>query len=153
MAARNVATQLTLDLFGSRREERDPIESFMEYARDMGCVDELVPYVRRAYDTFGRAEAFDRCKALLCLAGTHKADGYDLRDAEMLGVYDRGIDYHTCWDRKWAIRAGLAREQVARVIWCDYKPTYDPGFYDKDGNLIARGHVKSPSEAINGKGK
>lgn len=134
-------TQTQLELWPEIRLVNDnPTDGFMEYAkRTHGCDDSILPYVERAYAMFGKSEAFDRCKALLSLAGAHKADGYDLRDADMLGIYDPEIDYHVCWDRSWAAGHGVPREIVPRVSACDYRcGNGSHRFYDKEGNEIWR---------------
>lgn len=140
--------QLTLDLWPTEVTD-SPAGRFVEWAQSThGCDDSIIPYVERAYDMFGNYEAFDRCKVLTVLNGVHRVDGYGLNDTGILGVYDATIDYHTCWDRAWAVKAHVDKHLIARIKYCDYRRTYDPVFYDFDGNRIASGHIPTAREVI-----
>lgn len=71
-------------------------------------------------EKFGRIEAFDRSKALDTLSSERRIDGWSIADLEIIGLFDESLDYHTVWDRAWAARNGMPKEDVARLKWWDY---------------------------------
>jgi hypothetical protein len=130
--------QLTLDLWPAERRERmAPVDEFVRWAHETcGCGADVDGIVREAFAAL--PDAYDRCKALTCLSGTHRADGWTVADAGVLGVLDGSLDYHVCWDRKWAALCGVTdRDVVRRVMRCAYND--EPRFYDAGGELIATG--------------
>ena len=68
-------------------------------------------------------EAFERSKAIpLAFGDVHKdaewVDGKELE--ETIGIFDEKLDYHTIWDRSWATRQGMRKDDVARLLEWDY---------------------------------
>ena len=139
------------------REEREQasqvgarVRSIFDWlVRTHRCDEGVMPYVERLCREFGRSEAVDRAKALVTLC---MADGWGPQDAELVGVFDHGIDYHVLWDRDWAIKMLVPRELVPRVWKCGYGG--EPKFWDREGNLLfqsvysADGHVLSADERM-----
>ena len=126
--------QLTLDLFPDERREFDALGFFLDWAHDKhGCGPEIDEVAAKVFDTM--PHPFDRCKALLNLCGTHKAEGYDLSDVELLGVFDVTLDYHTCWDRSWGAWHGVPKDVIARIHRCEYRAD-ETRYYDADGELV-----------------
>ena len=125
--------QLTLDLFGERYKRPEPLDEFIGWAHEAhNCPPEVDEVARRLFTEM--PDARDRGKALIQVTRRGEFD----RDAvEALGLFDRGIDYHVCWDRAWAYMCGMGAEIVGKVMGCDPR-TYStrPSFYDKDGNHI-----------------
>lgn len=99
------------------------------------CSAAVVPYVKRLFAEFDRSEAYSRAHALLYLHGACGEDGFNLSDAEYIGLYDHDIDdYHVLWDRGWAMYMLVPRALVPKVWRCGYGGS--PKFYDRDGNVI-----------------
>lgn len=68
-------------------------------------------------------EAFERSKAIpLAFGDEHKdaewVDGKELE--ETIGIFDENLDYHTVWDRSWAAKQGMKKNDVARLLEWDY---------------------------------
>lgn len=68
-------------------------------------------------------EAFERSKAIpLAFGDEHKGaewvDGKELE--ETIGIFDENLDYHTVWDRSWAAKQGMKKDDVARLLEWDY---------------------------------
>lgn len=68
-------------------------------------------------------ESFERSKVIpLAFGNEHKdaewVDGNELE--ETIGIFDENLDYHTVWDRSWAARQGMEKEDVARLLEWDY---------------------------------
>lgn len=68
-------------------------------------------------------EAFERSKAIpLAFGNEHKdaewVDGKELE--ETIGIFDENLDYQTVWDRSWAARQGMKKDDVARLLEWDY---------------------------------
>ena len=124
--------QLTLDLFGDERRRPEPLEEFTEWARSLGCPKEVEGVARRLFAEM--PDARDRGKAL---AQVTRNRGFDRQAVDALGLFDRGIDYHVCWDRAWAFVCGMDVAHVGEVMRCDPR-TYStrPSFYDGNGNHI-----------------
>ena len=110
-----------------------------------GCDEEpTAEILHRLYDIFPRGEAFERSKVLPIAFGKLRF-GFDgggknseselgldnpnegmrwkvgAEELETIyGIFDPGIDYHTVWDREWASRHGMSKEDVARLVKWDY---------------------------------
>ncbi len=82
--------------------------------------DEARPALERIYAARGDHDAFEAAKCLRSLSGRHRIEGWDVSDAEALGLYDPCIDYHVCWDRCWAARRGLPKEDALGVMEWNY---------------------------------
>ena len=70
-----------------------------------------------------RREAFERSKAIpLAFGDEHKdADWVDGKELEeTIGIFDENLDYHTVWDRSWAAKQGMKKNDVARLLEWDY---------------------------------
>lgn len=68
-------------------------------------------------------EAFERSKVIpLAFGDGHKdaewVDGKELE--ETVGIFDERLDYHTVWDRGWAARQGMKKDDIARLLEWDY---------------------------------
>ena len=102
-----------------------------------GCPDAVAPLARRLFAEFERVEAWNRAHALVNLSHAPAEDGWSLRDAERIGLFDHSIaDYHVIWDRGWAINMLVPRELVPKVFRCDYGAR--PRFFDHEGNVLFR---------------
>ena len=119
--------QMVLPLFQVERK-RATLEDYREscitwLCRYYGCNrKKITPVVERLYKEFSQCEAFDRAKVLTALDGKHQISGWSLEDAEnVFGIFDGSLDYHTCWDRKWAAHNGYSKEEVAKIIEWDYR--------------------------------
>lgn len=126
--------QLTLDLFGDERKRPEPLDEFIRWAHEVHkCPPEVDDVARRLFSDM--PDARDRGKALVQVT-RHRE--FDKGAVEALGLFDRGIDYHVCWDRAWAYMCGMDVVLVGEVMSCDHR-TYStrPRFYDREGNLIA----------------
>lgn len=80
-------------------------------------------------------EAFERSKVLPITFGNLRykenessdsldfSEPYEVSREELesvIGIFDDKLDYHTVWDRAWAIRHGMSKEDVSRLIEWDY---------------------------------
>lgn len=124
--ARQLEGQMALCLYPEEEREYTP-ESMRDFCiqwlcRYSGCRDaEIRPTVTRLYEEFKPWEAFDRAKVIKAVCGNIKIPGWNLQDAtDVLGIFDHGIDYHTCWDRAKAGREGFDKDSAATVIEWDY---------------------------------
>ena len=102
--------QLRLDLFP--QPERDRVAEWRVWLVKTNHVDEkFMPVYDRLLDMFPFWEACERSKAMRSLSDDVTPDDLGLFTAE---------DYHTCWDRSWALRNGLPVEQVREIQAWDY---------------------------------
>ena len=123
------------ELAGEGEREKAERECLDWLMRTHGCSPEVVPYAKRLFAEFDRAEAWNRSHPLLNLYGVHGADGWSLSDAEYIGLYDHSItDHHVLWDRGWAISMQVPRELVPKVWRCGYGGR--PRFFDRDGHVL-----------------
>ena len=94
-----------------------------------------------------RREAFERSKAIpLAFGNEHKdaewVDGKELE--ETIGIFDEKLDYHTIWDRSWATRQGMRKDDVARLLKWDYSARNR--FLEKEADsLFPEMQEKSPN--------
>ena len=92
-------------------------------------------------------EAFERSKAIpLAFGDVHKdaewVDGKELE--ETIGIFDETLDYHTVWDRSWAARQGMKKDDVARLLEWDYSARNR--FIEKEADsLFPEMQKKSPN--------
>ena len=125
-------------LFGpaERKPAQSPEESCIDWLmRVHDCSESVIPYVKRLFENFPRAQAWDRAKVLTSLCGKHKRQGWSLADAEYIDLFSTSIvDYHVLWDRSWAIQMLVPRELVPKVWNCSFGG--EPEFYDSEGNLL-----------------
>ena len=124
-------------------EEQD--ENFAEKSKNI-ILEELVlerncnreeasVILDKLYSLFSISEAVDRAHALRDVLG----NGFEnfkigtvfperglswkpgIEDLEnVFGIYDKSINYHTVWDRLWAVTHSLPKEDVAHLIEWDY---------------------------------
>ena len=120
MARRMVEGQLTLDLFSERRTARDPDFWIGWLVKQHGVDGDGVRLARRIFAELPWFEACDRCKVVPVMSGSQRVDGFTVADAELFGLFDPSLDYHVCWDRKWAAMHGVPKERIADVARWDY---------------------------------
>ncbi len=86
--------------------------------------DRIIPIVEKLYDTFDQSEAFERSKVLPLVFGKGKTEETKWCDEEKLssviGIYDKNLDYHTVWDRKYAAYKKMPEEKIKNLIEYDY---------------------------------
>lgn len=119
-AVRPCEGQAALDLFGPPR--RRPIDESLRWlVRVWGCREEdVMPHLRRLYAEFAAWDADERAKVLVDFYWPRHKPAFDGLTPEQVGMYDRTIDYHTAWDRCWAIRRGMDPREALRVVSWDY---------------------------------
>lgn len=81
-------------------------------------------------------KAFERSKCLDVLAGARSIDGWALADADVLGLFDSGLDYHTCWDRAHAARVGCPKSLVGRIYENTCWRIGHYAFADRSGQIV-----------------
>ena len=92
-------------------------------------------------------EAFERSKAIpLAFGDEHKGvewvDGKELE--ETIGIFDENLDYHTIWDRSWAAKQGMKKDDIARLLEWDY--SVGNRFIEKEsGSLFPEMQKKVPN--------
>jgi len=123
-----------LDLFAEPSEPKQgkayDEESTVRWLLDKhGCTEAVTPYVHGLFAEFDPQEAFERSKCLPSLDGLHQVPGWELQDGiDYYCMYSHEIDYHTVWDRAWAARKGVSKDDVYRLAEWDYgrnKPIYE----------------------------
>lgn len=129
--------QLTLDLFPSetscdKPEEGTQLGHFLRWAHDTHhCHEGIDDVARRVFAEM--PDPFDRCKALVTVFRIGR-DGSEC--VPLLGLFDEE-DYHTCWDRAWAVVHGVPYELIPRIRYCKYRcGSGRHSFLDEEGNLI-----------------
>ncbi len=123
------ASEIPSAQFAVDGEASSPFEDNLAWlVETLGCDEERTrPVLERLYSmklkfrTHG--EAYERSKAIpLAFGHEHPdapwVDGEGLEN--IIGIFDERLDYHTVWDRSWAARQGMAREDIARLIKWDY---------------------------------
>lgn len=120
--------QMALSLFPEERsEEKSPLESCISWLIDVGGCEEgrIRPLATQCFEMFGRSEAFDRARELEHFYGKHAAPRLRACPPSLMGMFDRGIDYHTLWDRCWAARWVPLREAMEVKCWhYNYRQPY-----------------------------
>lgn len=138
--------QLALDLFPSDRKSpydaSDRIEELVEAGCPRGVVE---PMVRDLYLLFRPPEAYDRSVAIAYIYGRRPVRNLVGCDPVMLGVFDRGIDYHVLWDRCWAAHWVPLAEALRVRMWHygNYRQPYTGApvyvwYIDNDGREVKR---------------
>lgn len=124
------AVEKASDQFIFNEETSARIKNNLEWLVDVhGCdkektqaVLERLYAIESKFKTYG--EAFERSKVIpLAFGNEHKdaewVDGKELE--ETVGIFDENLDYHTVWDRSWAARQGMKKDDVARLLEWDYR--------------------------------
>lgn len=113
--------QIALDLFAETEGKPDYEQNTIDWLyRVHGITEEGEKAARRIFAAFPTTPAIDRIGAVAFLDGKSKVDGWSLDDLELVGALDPDLDYHTVWDRCWAARRGMPKEDVARLVKFDY---------------------------------
>lgn len=120
-----VGQQIEMDFLNSTAMTHTPEHyrnECIKWLQDIhGCIDEIIPVVTRLYEIFDIAEAFDRSKVLSACCGENHIKDWSVTDAEdICGIYDKSLDYHTCWDRASAGYHGLPKTECKQLINSDY---------------------------------
>ena len=116
--------QTSLDLFHAERKPFDLEEDCIKWLREWPyCVGEAgIELAKSVFGKFGKSyDSFDRCRAIPAMDGRLKCERLTLDDADMLGLLDESVNSGTVCDRAWAMRKGMEREDVARLLAWDYR--------------------------------
>lgn len=110
--------QLSFDLYHAEKKKYglDAAGTISWLRSVQGCESKTMEVMVHAlYSRFCAIEAFERCKCLTLVDGTHAVHGWCWKDlTDVIGIFSEK-DYHTCWDRCWAARQGWDKEKVARL--------------------------------------
>lgn len=142
--------QMVLDLFPDERpKEKSPLETCVSWLIETcGCDERRIrPLVTQCYETFGRAEAFDRARELEHFYGKHAVPRLAACPPSIVGLFDPDTDYHTVWDRCWAARWVPLREAMEVREWrYNYRQPYTGApvwiwYIDNGGNEVKRAYT------------
>lgn len=116
-----VEGQLSLDFFLEKHTVwRDPENWISGMIKSCGIDKDGVRLARRIFAELPWLEAAERSKVVPVLSGKYRVEGFTVTDVDLFGVFDLTLDYHVCWDRKWAAIKGVPKDRIADIAAWDY---------------------------------